>query len=103
MYYKNRKAIIPMVILLIASQFVLVNAATWLQAKKGTKPVKAAPKPAQKPAAKQTTAPKSTTPALKTSNNATKSEASGNVTKETIDVTAPDALERIRAMTLPSD
>jgi tetratricopeptide (TPR) repeat protein len=108
MYYKNLRANIPLVLLVIISQLMLVNAAILPQAKKGAKPAKAAPKPT-KPTAKQTTAPKSAGTTQKTTQkptgNATKSEvdSSGKTAGESVDVTAPDALERIRAMSLPSD
>jgi tetratricopeptide (TPR) repeat protein len=104
MSYKNFKANLPLVLLIITSQLVLANGAMLPQAKKGSKP---AAKPA-KTTPKQTTAPKSATTqknTQKTTGNATKSEAtsSGKTAGEAVDVTAPDALERIRAMSLPSD
>jgi tetratricopeptide (TPR) repeat protein len=107
MSYKNFKAKLPLVLLIITSQLLLVNGAMLPQAKKGSNPAKVAPKQ-MKPAAKQTTAPKSATTqknTQKTTGNATKSEAasSGKTAGEAVDVTAPDALERIRAMSLPSD
>src|SRR5689334_13305758 len=115
MYYKNFRACLPLVSLLIISQMVLANPALVPQAKKGAKPAAKPTKPVarpQSPPAKQTTAPKSagTSPksasnAAKTTGNATKSESgsSGKAPGETVDVTAPDALERIRGLASQTD
>lgn len=94
MYYRNLKANFFTALLLLVVQLAMVNAAVLSQAKKGSK---AAPKQA-KPAPKKITPSKAT-------NTPPKGEA-GNSEKaggESVDVTSPDALERIRAMTSQKD
>jgi tetratricopeptide (TPR) repeat protein len=94
MYNKNVKINLYSALLIIAVSLVSVNAAVLPQVKKGAK---AAPKQT-KPAPKKTTPPKATT--------ASPRREPGNSDKtggETVDVTAPDALERIRAMSAQKD
>jgi tetratricopeptide (TPR) repeat protein len=109
MYYKNLRENIALVLLVIASQLMLANAATVPQAKKSSKPAakatKTAPKQTKTVPKSAGTTPKSTGTAPKTTGNPTKSEAndSGKAVGEAVDITAPDALERIRAIPAQSD
>ncbi len=101
MDYKNLKANFFSALLIISTQLVVVNGAVFTQVKTGSKP---APKPA-KPVTKQTPSTPKKTVTPKTTNPTTKSEpkTAGKASVETVDVTAPDALERIRAMNLQQD
>jgi tetratricopeptide (TPR) repeat protein len=94
MYNKNVKIDLFLALLIIAVSVVLVNATVSPQVKKGAK---AAPKQT-KPAPKKATPPKATNPSPK--GDPGNAEKTGG---ETVDVTAPDALERIRSMSAQKD
>jgi tetratricopeptide (TPR) repeat protein len=100
MFKNNLRVKIVLVTLLIGAQIVAANSAGLAQSKKGGKPVQKQSKsaPAKSAATPPKAAPKAASPTTKSA--ATPSD-SGAV--EAIDVTAPDALERIRAMASQND
>jgi tetratricopeptide (TPR) repeat protein len=101
MYYKNLKAIYYFALLTITIQLVTVNAAVLPQAKKVAKPASKQSKPAPKP--KAPVSKKTVTPQAKSTTPKSESSKSGKASGETVDVTAPDALDRIRAMSSQGD
>jgi tetratricopeptide (TPR) repeat protein len=105
MFNKNQKVNWSIAIFLICLQAIFMNSTVFAQGKKGAKTAPKQTKPAAKqtkptpvkPTAKPATSKPTATPAKNDSG------ANTNAGGETIDVTAPDALDRIRAMSSQQD